>query len=56
MMRLELSEMEEQVLVDTLKVSLSRLHDEISHTDSHDYREFLKVRKEILVKLSEKLH
>ncbi len=55
-MRLELSQAEEQILADTLKTSLSRLSDEISHTDSHDYREFLKGRKEILVKLSERLH
>ena len=34
----------------------SRLKDEISHTDSHDYREFLKERKEVLVKLREQLH
>jgi hypothetical protein len=56
MMRLELSDVEEQVLADTLKSSLNRLGDEISHTDSRDYRDFLKERKEVLIKLSEKLH
>jgi len=56
MMRLELNEAEEKVLAETLESSLSRLRDEISHTDTHDYREFLKERKEILVKLREKLH
>jgi hypothetical protein len=55
-MRLELNDTEEKVLADTLEKSLSRLGDEISHTDSHDYREFLKDRKEVLVKLREKLH
>ena len=55
-MMLELSQTEEQVLAETLKTSLVRLSDEISHTDSHDYREFLKERKEVLVKLSERLH
>jgi hypothetical protein len=56
MMRLELNDAEEKVLADALDSSLSRLSDEISHTDAHDYRVFLKERKEILVKLREKLH
>jgi hypothetical protein len=56
MMRLELNDVEEKVLADTLEKSLSRLGDEISHTDAHDYREFLKDRKEILIKLREKMH
>lgn len=56
MMRLELNDVEEKVLADTLKSSLNRLGDEIAHTDSHDYREFLKDRKEVLIKLREKLH
>ena len=56
MMRLELNDAEEKVLADALDSSLSRLSDEISHTDDHDYRVFLKERKEILVKLREKLH
>ncbi len=56
MMRLELSDAEEKVLAEALDSNLSRLKDEISHTDSHDYRVFLKERKEILIKLREKLH
>jgi len=56
MMRLELNDAEEKVLADALDKSLSRLADEISHTDAHDYRVFLKERKEILIKLREKLH
>ena len=56
MMQLELNDAEEKVLADTLELSLSRLGDEISHTDAHDYREFLKERKAILLKLCEKLH
>jgi hypothetical protein len=56
MMRLELNGAEEKVLADALDSSLSRLSDEISHTDAHDYRVFLKERKEILLKLREKLH
>jgi len=56
MMRLELSDTEEKVLADALDSNLGSLQDEISHTDSHDYRVFLKERKEILIKLREKLH
>ena len=56
MMRLELNDTEEKVLADTLDSSLSRLGNEISHTDTYDYREFHKDRKEVLVKLREKLH
>jgi len=56
MMRLELNKTEGEVLMSTLESSLSRLSDEISHTDSHEYREFLKVRKEVLIRLREKMH
>jgi len=56
MMRLELNDAEEKVLADALDSNLSRLRDEISHTDAHDYRVFLKQRKEILNKLREQLH
>ena len=38
MMRLELNDAEEEVLANTLESSLSRLGDEISHTDAFDYR------------------
>ena len=55
-MKLELNKTEERVLVDTLESSLSRLQDEISHTDAYDYRELLKERKDILQKLRKKLH
>ena len=56
MMRLELNDAEEKVLAEALDSNLSRLKDEISHTDAYDYRVFLKERKEILTKLREKLH
>lgn len=56
MTRLELNKTEEEVLAETLDASLSRLGDEIAHTDSHDYREFLRERKELLMKLRGKLH
>ena len=56
MTSLELNDTEEKVLANALDSSLSRLSDEISHTDAHDYRVFLKERKEILVNLRGKLH
>ena len=55
-MRLDLNNTEEKVLAETLESSLSRLKDEISHTDAYDYREFLKERKKILVKVFERLN
>ncbi len=55
-MKLNLNKAEEQVLVVTLDSSLNRLKDEIAHTDAYDYRELLKQRKEILLKLRGKLH
>lgn len=55
-MKLDLNKTEERVLADTLESSLNRLRDEISHTDAYDYRELLKARKEILLKLQKKLH
>ena len=55
-MRIELNPIEEKVLADTLEKSLGRLQDEISHTDAHDYRQFLKDRKQVLIKLRGKLH
>lgn len=55
MVRLELNDVEEKVLLDTLESSLSRLGDEISHTDAYDYRLFLKERKEVLLRLRERL-
>ncbi|MCW8892199.1 MAG: hypothetical protein OQL18_02640 [Deltaproteobacteria bacterium] len=54
-MKLDLTKNEEQVLAETLESSLSRLQDEISHTDSRDYREALKERKEVLQNLRSKL-
>ena len=56
MLNLKLDDTEGKVLAETLDASLSRLRDEISHTDSRDYREHLRIRREILEKLREKLH
>lgn len=56
MLNLTLSENEGKLLSEVLDISLNRLGDEISHTDSHDYRERLKERRELLQKLRGKLH
>ncbi len=55
-MRLDLNKSEEQVLADSLELTLKQLQDEIAHTDAFDYRELLKKRKEILQNVRGKLH
>jgi hypothetical protein len=56
MTNLELNENERDVLALALDASLNRLVDEISHTDTRDYKVFLKERKDVLVKIREMLH
>ena len=56
MMHLELDEEERNALAETLDTDLSGLTDEISHTDTRDYREFLKKRREVLEKIRGMLH
>jgi len=56
MLNLKLNDSEGKILAETLDTSLSHLRDEISHTDSHDYRELLRKRREILEKLRQQLH
>ena len=56
MLNLRLNDTEGKLLAETLETSLSRLGDEISHTDSHDYRELLKRKRDVLEKLRKKLH
>lgn len=51
MIDLKLNNKEKKILDETLGQSLSQLHDEISHTDSTEYREMLKKRKEVLLKI-----
>jgi len=55
-MRLDLNGTEERVLAETLEASLNRLKDEIAHTDDHDFRDALKVRRDIMQTLRDKLH
>lgn len=56
MIDLKLNNTEKKVLSETLERSLSQLHDEISHTDSVEYREMLKKRKEVLQKIQSLMH
>jgi len=48
MTQLELSVEEREVLADTLQIYLSNLSYEIANTDSMDFREGLKHKREIL--------
>jgi len=56
MVDLKLNNTEKKVLNETLSRSLSQLHDEISHTDSTEYRDMLKKRKAVLLKIQGLLH
>jgi hypothetical protein len=51
-MQLELNEEEVRVLAETLESYLGQLSTEIGHTDSMDYREGLKRRREMLVRIA----
>ncbi len=54
---MNLSDKEQQLLVELLDREIPNLRDEIFHTDDHEYREFLKERetsiKELLRRLKE---
>lgn len=56
MIRIELNEMEQETLRQALEKRLSSLVDEIAHTDTRDYRDFLKERKDILSNIHDRLH
>ncbi len=56
MIKLSLNDNEQEVLDQALLATLNRLSDEISHTDLAEYRDMLKERKEILLKIQGKLH
>ena len=56
MIELKLNKNESTVLYETLDRSLSQLHDEICHTDSTEYRDMLKNRREVLLKIQGLLH
>ncbi len=54
---MNLSDKEQQLLVELLDREIPNLRDEIFHTDDHEYREFLKEKensiKELLKRLKE---
>ena len=56
MIDLKLNNTERKVLSETLEKSLSQLRDEICHTDSFEYRDMLKKRKEVLIKIQSLMH
>ena len=56
MANIELSEEERKALAEALDFNLSTLTDEIAHTDTREYREFLVERRELLTKIKEQLH
>lgn len=56
MIDLKLNKNEKTILDETLTRSLSQLHDEISHTDSTEYRDMLKQRRDVLLKIQGLLH
>lgn len=51
MIQLDLSPDEKEILDDTLETALSDLRMEISDTDRLDFRQKLKVRKQVLIKV-----
>jgi hypothetical protein len=55
MIQLNLTPEEKQILIDVLDGYLSDLRMEISDTDSFDFREGLKVRKGVVMKVLETL-
>jgi len=55
MTQLELSPEDAAILKDVLESAASDLRYEINNTDSHDYREKLRVKQALLKRLLEKL-
>jgi hypothetical protein len=57
MTAINLSDKEQQLLIEILDREIPNLRDEIFHTDDHEYREFLKEKensiKELLKRLKE---
>lgn len=55
MITIEFTSEELAMLLDMLETCISDLHSEIHHTDSYEYKEQLKTRKNILLKLHHQL-
>lgn len=54
-MELVLSEEEAEVLRDFLRAQFGNLSMEISHTDNPDYRRDLRVRRDVLLRIHDRL-
>ena len=52
MIHLELNDEEKVILTETLESYLSNLRYEIADTDSYDFRQQLKVKKAVLMKIT----
>jgi hypothetical protein len=52
---INLSDKEQQLLIELLEEEIPELRDEIFHTDDHDYRETLKEKEEALKGLLKRL-
>lgn len=48
MLQLDLTPKEASILAETLEAALTELRSEIGHTDSHEFKEQLKERQQIL--------
>ena len=55
MIRLDLEDTEAQVLSEFIESTLSNLSYEISDTDTKDFRDALKAKRDVLVKVKEAL-
>ena len=55
MLKLELSEQEQEALADVLQSSLSELRTEISHTDRQAFRQRLKSQEQLVRKVLQRL-
>ncbi len=52
---LELTQAEREALIDILDTYMSNLRMEISHTDRQDFRDMLKSRKNVVMKVLDRL-
>lgn len=55
MIKINLTNEEQQLMISMIEETLSELHDEIVNTDNYEYRDMLKTRKALLIKLLESI-
>ena len=55
MVSLDLTREEQEILIKYIESDVNDLHSEIAHTSSHDFKEDLKIRREVLRKVLEQL-